>query len=212
MSRFLTLVLVAATSALAGQALVDLPGGSGGSGFDWEVLQYDNGTPMWFTWAGTYRGTWFNTQDFMPGSQGFNLRTMEYWFYESTSYPWDTAQFYSEVWSGDDQGPVDLLAQKLVTAVHYAPCYHYLVPYVATDQHFWGIVNTELSSGGWPSILADGQYKGLPDHSYFSDDFIIWEPWSLSWPEFGDFFIRASSWPPPSSIEQTTWGAVKALF
>ena len=208
MSRFLTLVLVAATSALAGQVRVDLPGGSGGSGFDWEVLQYDNGTPNWFTWHQTYRGIWFNTQDFYPGSAGIYLAQMEYWFYESASYPWDTAQFYSGVWSGSDSGPEVMLAQAVVTALHYAPCYHVLPSPFLTGQHFWGIAGTELSSGGWPSILADGQYKGLPDHSYTSDDFIVWEPWSRD-PWYGDFFIRAHQ---AVALCRTTWGAVKALY
>ena len=211
MSRFLTLVLVAATSALAGQVRVDLPGGSGG-GDDRSVLQYDNGTPSWLTWAGTYRGTWFNTQDFMPGSEGFELHQMEYWFYQSSNTdPWDTAQFYSEIWNGDDLGPVTLLTQGIVTAVHYSPVFHTFSPYQEVAQNFWGIVNTEMSSGGWPSILADGVYKGLPDHSYFSDDFIVWEPWSGD-PVYGDFFIRAHGTFIMGSLDPTTWGSVKALY
>ena len=33
---------------------------------DW--LTYDDGTPGWLTWHGTYRGVWFNLNDFVPGA------------------------------------------------------------------------------------------------------------------------------------------------
>ena len=203
MNRALAPLLLLSLPLLAGNVRVDLPGGSGSTD---DQLTYYNGTASWLTWAGVYRGTWFNTDDFLPGSTGFLMNHAEYWFYEHNLYPWDTDTFYSEVWNGDQTGPQVLLAQDVVTAFHYAPCYH--EAYVVTGQHFWCLVNTEMSSGGWPSILADGVYKGLPDHSYFSDDFIFWEPWSGD-PDFGDFFIRAYQ---ANALDATTWGSLKALF
>ncbi|MCD6587454.1 MAG: hypothetical protein J7K88_02790 [Candidatus Fermentibacteraceae bacterium] len=60
-----------------------------------------------------------------------------------------------------------------------------------------------MSSGGWSSTLSDGT-PGT--HSFFSDDFIIWEPWG----DMGDYFVRAGmlEW----ALANTTWGSVKAAF
>jgi len=188
---------------LAGNIVVDLPGGSGGTN---EELTYFNGTPYWLTWGGMYRGTWFNTEDFMPGSTGFRVDIAEYWFYQSTDTdPWDTDQFYSEVWNGSQTGPEVLLTQGVVTALHYAPAYHSINPGVVTEVNFWCLVNTEMSAGGWPSILGDWSMPGDAGHSFFSDDFIVWEPWS----EMGEYYIVAIF---VISLESTTWGSLKALF
>jgi len=189
---------------LAGNIVVDLPGGSGGN---FGELTYFNGTPHWLTWGGMYRGTWFNTEDFMPGSFGINLEQMEYWFYESTNTdPWDTDDVYSEVWNGDQTGPLVLLEQGIVTAPHYAPCFHTFDPELPVEQNFWALINTEMSAGGWPSVLGDWSMPGDAGHSFFSDDFIVWEPWG----EMGEYYIIAheGSW----SLDAVTWGALKALF
>lgn len=198
MRKSFAALLLLSLPLLAGNVRVDLPGGSGD-------LTYFNGSPHWVSWDGVYRGTWFNTDDFMPGSQGFNLGQVEYWFYEHLSYPWDTDEFYSEVWNGDQTGPQILLAQETVTASHYSPCHHEAD--VVTEQNFWCLVNTEMSAGGWPSILGDYSMPGDAGHSFYSDDFILWEPWG----EMGEYYISAGySWWP--STDATTWGAVKALF
>ncbi|MFO7625838.1 MAG: hypothetical protein R6V62_01110 [Candidatus Fermentibacteraceae bacterium] len=202
MKSLLAPLLLISLPLVAGNVRIDLPGGSGGSD---DNLTYYNGTPNWFTWAGVYRGTWFNTDDFLPGSTGFNMNHAQYWFYESANYPWDTNDFYSEVWNGDQTGPEVLLAQAVVTALHYAPCYHVIIPDLLTEQHFWCLINTEMSAGGWPSILGDWSMPGDAGHSFFSDDFIVWEPWG----EMGEYYIVAAWW---VSIDRTTWGAVKALF
>ena len=203
MKRFLAPLLLISLPLLAGKIVVELPGGSGGTD---EELTYFNGTPYWLTWGGMYRGTWFNIQDFMPGSTEFSLGEVEYWFYESTNTdPWDTDQFYSEVWNGGQTSPEVLLAQDVVTALHYSPCYH--EAYVWVDQNFWCIVNTEMSAGGWPSILSDNSMPGDAGHSFFSDDFTIWE----SWGDYGEFYTVAR-WGYINSLKSTTWGSLKALF
>jgi hypothetical protein len=46
---------------------------------------------------------------------------------------------------------------------------------------------------------------GDAGHSFFSDDFIVWEPWG----EMGEYYIKATG---TFSLNSTTWGAVKALF
>ena len=204
MKKSLAVLLMACVSLLAGNIVVDLPGGSGGTD---DELTYFNGTPHWLTWHGMYRGTWFNIDDFLPGSTGYTMNSVEYWFYEHSSYPWDTDQFYSEVWNGDqtETGPQVLVVQDVVTASHYAPCYHVIIPEILTEQHFWCLANTEMSTGGWPSILSDNSMPGDAGHSFYSDDMIVWE----SWGEYGEYFIVAEWW---DSIESTTWGSLKALF
>jgi hypothetical protein len=201
MNRFLT-PLILTVPLLAGNVRVCLPGRSGST---YDELTYYNGTANWFTWAGMYKGTWFNTQDFMPGSTGYLMNHVEYWFYEHSNYPWDTDQFFSEVWNGEHTGPQSFLLQNVVTAFHFAPCYHVIIPDLLTEQHFWCVINTEMSDGGWPSILGDWSMPGDAGHSFHSDDFVVWE----SFGDYGEFAIMAERW---VSIETTTWGSLKALF
>jgi hypothetical protein len=206
MSKSFAVLFLFLLPLFAGQVRVT-PGSTGPT--DTDILQYDDGTYNWLVWGGMYRGMWFNTQDFDPGSYVFYLEQMEYWFYEHPSYPWDTDQFYSEIWNGDDMGPLVQLAQGIVTALHVSPVYHTFDPALVCEQNFWGLDNSEMSAGGWPSILASGTYMGPPEHSYSSDDFIVWEPFPSD-PYYGDWFIRAHG--EFQSLNSTTWGAVKALF
>ncbi len=204
MKQAVAVLAILAMAAFAGQVRVDVPG-VGGGGYDAEVLQYDDGSPHWLTWGGTYRGTWFNTQDFDPSSGGFALEQMEYWFYEHNERPWDTDEFYSEIWNGDDMGPVSpCLAQAVVVAPHYAPCYHTFATPLDVEQNFWGLINTTMSAGGWPSVLGDNTPG---ENSFFSDDMIVWEPWG----ELGDYLIRAHG-EFTYSLEAGSWASIKALF
>ena len=205
MGKLAMILLLLAFAAFAGQIRVEVPGEAGSTD---DVLSYDNGTFHWLTWGGMYRGTWFNTQDFLPGSTGFLISQIEYWFYEHSSYPWDTADFYAEVWNGDEMGPVVLLAQESVTALHVSPCYFNFDPPLLTEQNFWCLINTEMSAGGWPSVLGDFSQPGDAGHSFFSDDFIVWEPWG----EMGEYFIRVHGEFVTQALDPATWGAVKALF
>ncbi len=202
------ILLLLSVAAFAGQTRVDVPGTVAG-GVDYE-LSYDNGTFHWLTWGGMYRGTWFHTNDFFPGGYpDFAIEQIEYWFYEHSSYPWDTADFYSEVWHGVESGPISVrLLQRTVTAIHLAPCYHLVDPPFNVEPDFWCLINTEMSAGGWPSVLGDYSQPGDAGHSYFSDDFIVWEPWG----EMGEYFIAVTGYIPGEALNTTTWGAVKALF
>lgn len=179
-------------SLAAGDALLDRPLPVACTD-DW--YQYDDGSAYWVTWSGVYRGVWFNAQDF--GFSYATLSQMQYWFYHHSSYPWDTASFYSELYSGASAGPVTQLNQTSVTAIHYAPCYVDYWPGISAGMDFWGLINTEMSAGGWPSVLGDNTPNGTGyDHSFFSDDFMAWNPWV----------------PEGVGLEQDTWGAVKALY
>ena len=164
-------------------------------------LSYDDGSAFWLSWSGKYRGVWFNTADFLA-SGPWPADNSEYWFYHHTIYPWDTSSFYSELYNGDSSGPAALLDQTSVTATHYAAVYaNYASPIICEEQ-FWAVVNTVMSSGGWPSILGDSTYTA--DHSFFTDDYIVWVPWGL-----GDFLIRSNG---GGSLTCATWAEIKTLF
>ncbi len=169
------------------------------------VFQYDDGSASWLTWGGLYRGVWFDLEDFVPGAAGGEISALEFWFFHHSSCPWDTACFYAEVYGGDQSGPATLLAQVSATASHMGPDYVYFDPPLQVPSDFWVVVNTEMSSGGWPCILGDPSATAGP-HSFFSDDFVVWEPWGI-----GDYFIRAHG-EALLDLESTTWGAVKSLF
>ncbi len=160
-----------------------------------ELIAYDDGSAYWLTWHGTYRGVWFNLDDFWPGSS-WQADNTEFWFYHLSTYPWDTSSFYAEVYNGDVNGPVTQLDQTSVMAAHYTPVFaSYSIPIECGDQ-FWVIVNTEMSSGGWPSILSDNTPQTNGDHSFYSYDFIEWIPWV----------------PSTVGLGKTTWGAIKTFY
>jgi hypothetical protein len=70
---------------------------------------------------------------------------------------------------------------------------------------FWVLVNTEMSAGGWPSLLGDDSSQPV-NHSFYSDDFIVWEPWF-----FGrNYFVAVLA--DVDAISCTSWGCLKTLF
>ncbi len=164
-------------------------------------LQYDDGIISWFIWFGTYRGVWFNVEDFMPGATGFEIEYSEFWMYHHSSYPWDTSNFYAEVWNGDSQGPLVQLDVQELIAIHYAPVYALYDPALQAESDFWVMENTEMSAGGWPSNLADGTPPLVP-HSHYGN----------GWFELGDFFFRCCGEALGVALERVTWGEIKAVF
>ena len=178
-----------------------------------DVLQYDDGSAYWVTWGGLYRGTWFDLEDFYPpGLDGYSVDYAEVWFYHLSTYPWDTSDFILEIWNGDDTGPVEKLDEQILEAYHYSPAYAYFTPPCSTGVDFWVIESSELSSGGWPSLLGDGTENPV-SHSFFSDDFMLWEPWTIIGSTASDYFIRVSGYPVfLTALERMTWGLVKSSF
>jgi len=159
-----------------------------------DIVSYDDGSAHWLLWDGVYRGTWFDLADFGP-CPGMHCNYTEYWFFHHISYPWDTSSFYAEFWNGDEAGPQTRVDQTSVTALHYAPVHAVYSPSIETETNFWAIINTTMSDGGWPSLLADNTPHPTA-HSFCSDDFIIWE----SWPEF------------QQPTQRSSWGGIKGLF
>lgn len=205
LSTAITILLMAAVGfAAADSARLPEPVGTVPSDDD---LTYFDGTAWWLSWDGLYRGTWFNTKDFYGHSYNISVEETEMWFWHHSSYPWDTSEVYFEVYKGNQMAPNELLEQRETTATHYSAV---VVDHgsLYVEDSFWLMVNTELSSGGWPSILGDNSPNEV-DHSFFSDDFSEWEPWVLQGPTANDYWIMATiGW----SLESETWGSVKALY
>lgn len=180
---------------------------------DAEWLQYDDGSPHWLTWDGAYRGVWFHMEDFIPGATGYDIEAARLWFYHHTTYPWDTSDTIVEIWNGSPAaGFTDLLASQLISGVHYAPSYVEFDPPVTTEADFWCLQNTELSSGGWPSILCDGGFETPPVgiHSYYTDDTAL-EPLFIAGSYCNYFTAVIDNWD-PAALERTSWGYLKTVF
>lgn len=167
-----------------------------------EMLVYDDGTPFWFSWAGTYRGVWFSLYDFYPNPINYQIQGAEMWFYHHSEFPWDTSMFFCEAWLGDRCCPIELVASEACIAQQYSAvsCQFDWQPIYPNE--FWIILNMEESIGGWPSTLCDNTGSSDDDiHSYYSNDFIVWEPWIIQ--ECHCF---------PLSMESHSWGNLKTLF
>jgi len=170
-----------------------------------DQLSYDDGSPFWLTWSGTYRGVWFGCGDFYSGSMvlGCAIESVEIWFYHHPQYTWDTSDFYFEVYNASpDTGPFYFLSDTMATALHYAPTVISFQDPPLSDVSFSCVVNTIMSSGGWPSLICDsgGNFTGTP-HSMVSDDAAYWEYWVPG--EACSFLV---------SLERNSWGQLKSLF
>ncbi len=183
------------------------PSPASGASTDW--LKYDNGTEMWYTREGTYRGVWFNLEDFVPGwTQGIAISETYMWFSHETAQPWDVSEVYFELWNGNASGPDLFLDRTLITAVDYAPSCVFFSSAVIADSEFWCIANTELSTEGAPTTVSDGAGSSVA-HSFYSNNFTSWTPWSPS--GFSNYFIGTFGWP-PGELDATTWASLKATF
>ena len=171
-----------------------------------DQLSYDDGSPFWLTWSGTYRAVWFGCSDFY--SEGGNIlgcfiESVDLWFYHHTQYTWDTSDFYLEIWNASpNSGPFYMLSDTMLTALHYAPTSVSFSDPPVSEPSFTCVVNTFISLGGWPSQICDSgdNFTGSP-HSMVSDDAIYWEYWLPG--EACSFLV---------SLERTSWGELKSLF
>ncbi|MBN1433246.1 hypothetical protein JW921_00700 [Candidatus Fermentibacterales bacterium] len=183
-------------------------------------FQYDDGVPYWIAWTGTYRGTWFDINDFYPGLHHWCLSESELWFYHHPLFPWDTASFYCELWEGGVGAPLSQLDQTSVQAQHAVPCFADYGCGITVFSQFWLIVNTEMSAGGWPSLLADNTIGGISgsSHSFWSNDFYVWTYWvpfeqtATQAPIYSmDFLIRTGMYD-DAGLAPESWGAIKAIY
>ena len=207
LTRSVSILLLSSFICVAGSVRID-PLPVSGNPSDQNYLQYDDGSAQWLTWAGVYRGVWFNTEDFVGFAWDPELIFSEYWMYHHSSSPWDISEFYAEIWNGSSAGPDYFIDQTEVTALHYSPAFVYYPQGVFAKYSFWAIENTEMSAGGWPSILGDGSPPAV-HHSFYSDDFTLWEPWSDG-TSTGDYFIRIECY--LTALTRTSWGSIKTLF
>jgi len=167
-----------------------------------DIFFYDDGCPSWITWAGTYRGVWFGLSDFYPEPYNTQLLSSEMWFYHLSEFPWDTSEFSCELWSGDEGYPICEIASVSGIAQHYCAVTCQFNEQPCVPEVFWIILNTEQSTGGWPSSISDGTIPSSgTDHSFFSNGFIVWEPWTIQ-----------GSTCYPMKLESQSWGSLKNLF
>jgi len=169
------------------------------------TISYHDATSQSFAWGGAYRGTWFHAEDFVPAVTGYLVESVELWFYHSPDFPWDTPQFYVELWNGGAGWPTQRLIQVEATALEQpSATVVYFDPPVEVEPDFWCIVSTEFSSGGWPSVLVDATPSG---HSFYADSYTLWEQYSA-----GDYFVSVCFRETGSSVSGCTWGTLKAVF
>ncbi len=201
------LLVIFCSSILAGGSVIDPVLSVDEKPGDW--LRYDNSSAEWFSWSGIYRGVWFNLEDFVPGwAGGVQITETEMWFFHNVTYPWDTSDFYAEIWNGSVDAPTSQLDQVLTTAVHYSPVYvSYEIP-ITVQNNFWVLANTELSAGGWPSLMSDGVSSEIA-HSFYTNDFIKWHAWEPS-TGIANYFIAVL--PVVWNLDGTTWGSLKTTF
>lgn len=162
-----------------------------------DLFQYDDGTPQWITNAGRYRGVCFETEDFYGAPATPDISFIEFWFYHHPTVPWETDEFYAELWNGWTYWPYELLDRSSASALHYSSLYVEYSPYIEVGSVFWAIVNTSFSSNGTPTTLTDDSpnWTGSP-HSYFSNDFQTWEIYT----------------PGSTSLTSASWGWIKGLY
>ncbi len=162
-------------------------------------LYYDDGTPQWLSYGNA--AVWFYTEDFFPPASSVQITEVEMWFYHHSSFPWDTAEFYLEIWSGDDETFLEeQLYQSLETAIHYSPILiDVSLENIVAESDFWIFENTELSAGGCPSAILDGSPPVVP-HSCGNE----------GWITEGDLLFRCFA--DEMSIESISWGALKTVF
>ncbi len=165
-------------------------------------MVYDDGTPAWLTWSGNYRAVWFDPCDFvMEPPINYYLTSIEMWFFHDSNYPWDTSSFSCEIWTGDILCPVSLFESQYCTAQHYSPVSYQTENLFYVDYCFWTVLDFTQSVGGWPSLICDATPSSSLSHSFVSDDFIIWEPWTVE---------QSSSY--SLDFPTLSWGTLKTLF
>ncbi|MCD6587910.1 MAG: hypothetical protein J7K88_05115 [Candidatus Fermentibacteraceae bacterium] len=177
---------------------------------DQQLFHYDDGTASWLTWSGQWRGVWFDLDDFSGFGNSLICDYTQFWFYHHSSYGWDTSLFYAELWTGESVSPSQLLSQDFVVATHYSANYAVYDPPIDCGNSLWVFVNTAFSSGGWPASLGDGTEQPTENHSFFSNDFELWEPWIVDGTNANDFLIRVHG--SFLSLEASTWAGIKTIL
>ncbi len=160
------------------------------------VLKYHGDEPDWHHEYGYVHGTWFHVQDFLPDATGFTVEWAELGLLFPTSM--HSATMTVEIWNGDSDGPSEFLASKEIVIPE--TLFTFDSP-VETAGDFWCLLNV----GGGP-VAAYIVYDSTPQgHSFFSDDFLVWEEFTE-----GEFFISVGG--TDYSLETTTWGGIKGTY
>lgn len=191
--------------------LVSLSVAQAGSWMSYAFMQGENSVAP----TGTYRAMYFDITDFQPYPATGRITGLRLYSFEWIHHPWDTSEFYFEVWSGDENGPDEKLFSEQATAYHLAPTFiGTLQDSLYVGPTFWVVQNTEISANGSPSLCGD---SGGPDylHSSFSSydfvNWILWDPVPDTYP-YIDYKMEVCWVAAPQVLSAMTWGGVKALF
>lgn len=160
-------------------------------------LAYHDGTPVWISY-GMLQGTWFDVEDFVPGSADFLIDHVDLWFYHHAEHPWDTSDVYIEIWTCDESGPIAQLDQTMVTALHNMPTIVNYNPPLEVGLDFCCIANCEMSAGGWPSLTVDGTPG---EHNLWGSE-----------EDRGDYLISVTGNTTEEALESLSWGSLKTVF
>ncbi len=71
------------------------------------------------------------------------------------------------------------------------------------------MINTEFSSGGWPSNLGDTESSMAVPHSYYSNNFVSWSPWLLEG-NISNYTVFADI--TALGLDGLSWGELKTIF
>ena len=180
-----------------------------------DMLQYDDGTPYWIIYNAKAYGTWFDVQDFSSSAGGFEVESVEWWFYHHSSLPWDTEDATLELWTSneDNSAPgekkkddvVEGVVSDAATVVTYDPP-------IALPRNFWAVFNADAhSSEGYPSPLSDKTANSTGvDHTFATGDFLVWDPITAA--EINvDLIVRVSG-NFTEALDDESWGTIKGLY
>lgn len=160
------------------------------------ILKYHTDQLQWYFQSGIGQGTWFHVEDFMPGPAGFTVEWAELGLYYPTALLNSTMTV--QIWNGGSEGPSEFLASQEIQVPQTLFIFD---PPVDTAGDFWCILN----DGGTP-VGAYIAYDYTPQgHSFFTDDFVVWEGFTE-----GEFFISVGC--STFSLESCTWGGIKGSF
>ena len=202
---FITILLAGVVSA--GHSPVEITSPQPVSVSEW--ITYATESPACICWEGIFRGTWFSLNDFYPGATSWEIEQVAVWFDHSVSYPWDVSQVYAEIWSGGQSGPDQQLSQILTTAVDGGPTILSYPASISAGNDFWVMINTEFSGGGWPSNLGDTESSMSVSHSFYSDNFVSWEPWLIEG-NISNYAVFVDM--TALGFDGMSWGELKTIF
>jgi len=180
-----------------------------------ETLQYDDGTFKYYWYNAPAYGVWFNALDFTSACGGFEVESVEWWFYHSSSKPWDTDEATLELWTSneDNSAPGEKKKEDVLTVESVKAAIVTYDPPITLPRDFWAVFNASAhSSTGCPCPLSDGTTNFTDEpHSFTPDTTGLWDPIVNGDDEPLDFCVRISG-NFAEALDDESWGTIKGLY